>query len=1055
MNVSNYCYRRLGLARILTQRVLGYAHHLMVNFFSHPGPTWTNTLDSLFSKMNSKQLIICLLLFFRIAIFLFSTLFIFQTTTTISASYVGNETDFQALLSFKSTITQDPYGVLTSWNDSFHFCDWGGVSCGKRHRRVTALRLQSQGLEGSLSPHVGNLSFLRELSLLNNSFQGTIPHELSRLSRLRRLLLQSNKLNGSIPTNLSSCSELRVLDLAYNELVGSIHKEISFLSKLTFVAVHNNKLTGGIPPSLGNITSLEIFSAKENPFGGSIPDTIGRWKSLKEFHTGGCNLNGTIPHSIYNLSLLTNVSLSENELTGSLPIEIGVMLPNLEFLQLKNNQLSGLLPPSLSNCSNLGLLELGSNNFSGKLTIDFAKLSDIYYIQLRDNNLHGDGETDDMKLIDSLKNCSRLKVLELDNCGFQGTLPSSIGNLSNQLSFLSLGENQLYGKVPSSIGSLVGLSNLFLTPNQFEGKIPTTIGKLQNLEVLSLFDAQFSGPIPHTLGNLSLLSSVYLDYNRLEGHIPSSLGNCNNLLELFVTNNKLNGEIPKQLFQLSSLSEALDLSQNQLYGSLPKEVGDLKMLTGMDFSHNNLSGEIPSTIGGCISLTSLSLKGNLFTGMIPQSLSSLKGLAQLDLSHNNLSGKIPPFLEHFQLEHMNLSFNDFEGEVPVRGVFANASAFSVLGNSRLCGGVVELGLPKCKGTKKHKKRFPTFLIVILIASTLFTILCIVYAFCKKKSIGQLSQSSRSEPFLKLSYNQLLKATDGFSEANLIGKGGFSSVYRGIIDNDADSYVAVKVIHLQNRGAQKSFLRECEAWCNIRHRNLLKIITVCSSVDFQGNDFKALVYEFMPKGSLHDWLHSKANTTRLNLLQRINVLMDVACALDYLHNRCQTAIVHGDLKPSNILLDDDMVAHVGDFGLARFLGTEANQSSSTSIKGTIGYAPPEYGLGSEMTSSGDVYSYGILLLEVMTGKNPTDEIFNEGLSLHKFAYMAFPDHVIDVIDGDAIVLQSSEENARKMEECLTAIVKIGVSCSVDSPTQRMNIENVVHELQHILDALHKI
>nr|GFA37186.1 protein kinase-like domain-containing protein [Tanacetum cinerariifolium] len=166
-------------------------------------------------------------------------------------------------------------------------------------------------------------------------------------------------------------------------------------------------------------------------------------------------------------------------------------------------------------------------------------------------------------------------------------------------------------------------------------------------------------------------------------------------------------------------------------------------------------------------------------------------------------------------------------------------------------------------------------------------------------------------------------------------------------------------------------------------------------------------------------------------------------------------VHGDLKPSNILLDDDMVAHVGDFGLARLLGTDLNQNSSTGVRGTIGYAPPEYGIGNQMTSSGDVYSFGLLLLEVMTGKKPTDSMFNGGLSLHKFAYMALPDHVIDVIDDYAIVLQSMEANAKKVEECLIATIKIGVSCSLDSPPQRMKIEIVDIELQRILDVLQNI
>ncbi|GJY90562.1 leucine-rich repeat protein, partial [Tanacetum coccineum] len=300
--------------------------------------------------------------------------------------------------------------------------------------------------------------------------------------------------------------------------------------------------------------------------------------------------------------------------------------------------------------------------------------------------------------------------------------------------------------------------------------------------------------------------------------------------------------------------------------------------------------------------------------------------------------------------------------------------------------------------------------------------------------------------------ELLKATRGFSTANLIGEGGFSSVYKGILVSDDVRFVAIKVLHLHNRGAQKSFLAECEAWRNIRHRNLLKIVTSCSSVDFQGNDFKAIVYELMPNGSVHDWLHSSANTSKVNLLQRINILRDVATALEYLHIRCETTIVHGDLKPSNILLDYDMVAYVGDFGLARLLGTDLNQNSSTGVKGTIGYVPPECGIGHDMTSSGDIYSFGILLLELMTGKKPTDDMFNEGLSIHKFASMALPDHVIDIIDDYAIVLQSSEANAKKVEECLVATIKIGVLCSVDSPPQRMKTEIVVIELQRILDVL---
>nr|XP_043621840.1 probable LRR receptor-like serine/threonine-protein kinase At3g47570 [Erigeron canadensis] len=988
------------------------------------------------------------------SIILYTSIIILTTFLTTTGSYDGTERDHMALLYFKSLIINDPYGTLTSWNSSSEFCNWSGVSCGKKHKRVIMIQLVSKALQGSLSPHIGNLSFLQVLSLSNNSLQGTIPSELGFLSRLRIFDLSRNKFNGVIPRNLSSCHNLEELRISYNKLVGSIPIDISFLSKLTILTLGDNNLTGGIPPFLGNLTLLETFSLTRNPLGGIIPDTLGRLKSSKLFTAGGCNLHGTIPHSIYNLSLLTDFSLSSNHLTGSLPPVIGLMLPNLQYLQLSGNQLSGFLPPSISNCSKLNLLQLNENNFNGKLTIDFSNLQDITKIFLMNNNFNGGGEAGEMKFIDSLGNCSKLEVLNLGKCNIQGVVPASIGNLSHQLSYLDLRGNQLYGNLPSSIGNLVGLTYLALDNNtQLTGKIPFTIGMLQNLQEAYLSQNQLSGPIPYSIGNLSMLTLLSLGSNKLEGDIPPTMGNCHQLEQLYLRDNKLSGKIPIQIFQLTSLF-MLYLSYNSLSGTLPTKVEDLKSLNQLDLSYNQLSGDIPSSLGGCTSLIILYINDNLFEGMLPQSLSSLKGLVELDLSHNGLSGQIPSFLEQFSLEYLNLSLNNFHGQVPVKGVFANASAFFILGNNRLCGGLVELRLPKCKMAKKRNKRFKLIVIVILVSCTVFFVLCFVYAWHKKKKNVQPSQSSTNERFLKVSYDQLFKATNGFSEENLIGHGGSSSIYKGTLDHD-EKVVAIKVLHLRIRGAHKSFIAECEAGRSIRHRNMLKIITSCSSIDFQGNDFKALVYEFMPNGSLHDWLHLKTNASRLDLFQRINILIDIAYALDYLHNQCLPTIVHGDMKPSNILLDNDMVAHIGDFGLAKFLEINSNQINSTGVKGTIGYAPPEYGLGSKMTSSGDVYSFGIIILEVMSGKKPTDDIFNENLSLHKFAYMALLDQVINVIDGDVVHMQSIKVNEQKMKECLASIITIGVSCSVDSPSQRMNIKNVVHELLHVRDALQNL
>ncbi|KAJ4844101.1 hypothetical protein Tsubulata_006490 [Turnera subulata] len=872
--------------------------------------------------------------------------FVFSSVS-YAITTIGNETDRLSLLEFKTHITKDPFGVLDSWDQTVHFCQWHGVICARRHQRVTALHLSSSKLEGFLSPHIGNLSFLRSLWLQNNSFSRQIPPQVSHLQRLQVLKLHNNSFTGSIPANLSACSDLKTIYLSNNKLVDKIPEELGSIPNLQHLQIAGNRLTGSIPPSLGNLSSLVELWTSFNNLGGSIPESLTQLTNLQLFALEYNNLSGIIPPLLYNISSIQEFWVNGNRLHGTLPRDLGTSLPLLKVFNIGFNHFTGNLPVSLSNASNLVIFGGSKNEFTGKIP-NLEKLHALEWLSIYSNRLGG--SEDDLSFVSSLSNATHLSVLIIETNNFEGMLPESIANLSTTTELLSLGSNQISGTIPAGIHNLKNLESFYLFDNNLIGAIPSEIGMLKNLVEFELDGNDFSGNIPESIGNLSSLVYLSLAGNNFQGHIPSTIGNCQNLLGLNLSDNNFTGTIPVEIFGITSLSVSLELSSNSLRGSLPKEVRNLINLGVLILGQNMLSGKIPSDLGSCVRLEILRLDGNFLQGSIPPSFSFLRGIQELDLSNNNLTGSIPLFLGELQvLEYLNISHNDFDGEVPSKGVFSNSSAAFLMGNDMLCGGISEFHLPKCivKQSHKKKKSNPVVVIVATVSGLLGASLvfyCLYLVSGKKKREEHVENPLGN---LQLSYQSLLRATDGFSATNLIGMGSFGSVYRGIIGEAERTTIAVKVLNLVHPSASKSFLAECEALRNIRHRNLVKTLTVCSSIDFQGKDFKAIVYEFMANGSLDEWLHHSSSHAEdevpknLSFIQRLNIAVDVACALDYLHHQCEIPLVHCDIKPSNILLNEYMTAHVADFGLARILleTNPASQTSSTRIKGTIGYASP--------------------------------------------------------------------------------------------------------------------
>lgn len=884
-----------------------------------------------------------------------------------SISLPTSHRDFFALLSLKSHIS-DPTWALSSWdaasNDTINpvpdFCKWTGVSCGDRRHPgyVTAIALHGYGLGGTMAQDIGNLTYLRFIDLSSNNLTGDIPSSLGNCRKLRTVNLGANHFSGSIPAPLSHLWKLEIFNVSHNTLTGEIPTTLFNATMLTVLSIEENSFQGQIPGWLSNLTSLTDLYLANNNFSGNIPTDLCKLTNLKTFDVTNNKLDGPFPPSLFNISSITAIKLGFNQLAGSLPLDIGSKLPELiELSTYYNYHFEGPIPASLSNASELQFLVLCGNRHHGLIPWDIGIHGKLKSFSVGYNELQIT-KPRDWEFLTSLTNCSNLERIDLEHNNIVGAMPVSIANLSRELQWVTIGTNQITGTI-SWVGMFQKLTKLTLEDNLFTGTLPTDIGQLSSLQLLGLSRNGFEGRIPQSLGNITVLSYLYLHHNLLNNSIPASLGKFSNIESMDLSCNLLTGEIPQEILSIPSLTKVLNLSTNVLSGAIPTQIGHLNNLGTMDLSMNKLDGEIPESIGGCVQLRFLYLQGNLLQGQIPKGLNSLGVLEKLDLSSNNLTGPIPEFLDSIRsLSYLNLSFNNLSGPVPDTGVFSNSTVLSVTGNTMLCGGPPFSQLPSCPSIRSHKASVHRLHIFIFGAVGIFIFcVCSATAYCIiKRRITPTFVGRENlffiEEYERISYAELLAATGSFSPANFIGSGSSGKVYIGKLTFGKKlATVAIKVLDLGQQGASRSFLAECNALKRIRHRKLVKVITVCSGLDRNGDEFKALVLEYICNGSLDEWLHPDKMTnsiTRkcLSLMKRLHIALDVAEALGYLHDRIDPRIVHCDIKPSNILLDDDLVGHVTDFGLAKIMSSEAGnknhpgtEGSSFAVKGTIGYVPP--------------------------------------------------------------------------------------------------------------------
>ncbi|XP_057839163.2 MDIS1-interacting receptor like kinase 1 [Cryptomeria japonica] len=956
--------------------------------------------------------------------------------------------DGKVLLRLRSNL-DDPLGHLHDWRPDVleRYCSWSGVSCND---------------EGRVS----------ELDLSRMNLTGNVPEDIQMLRRLKSLKLASNGFTGPLPGSIANLTELIVLDISRNFFNGSFPSGLSKAKALVNISAYSNNFTGSLPEDIGMLSELVHLDFRGSFFDGTIPSSYGSLPKLKFLGLSGNNIGGYIPPELGKLSMLENLILAYNKFEGGIPAELG-NLSRLEYLDLAFSNISGIIPPELGKLRKLHTLFFFKNRLSGTIPREIGNMSSLKSLDLSDNFLSGSLPYEIGKL-------KGLTLLSLMLNSFSGRIPESMCELP-ELETLEIWNNSFTGILPQELGRNSSLQWLDVSSNSFTGTLPPHLCGGGNLVRLIMFNNGFSGPIPKSLANCPSLWRVRMHNNQLSGAIPAGFGLLPNLTRLELARNRLNGSIPPDLSQASKLSfvdlsyneiqdglssdmwkqmtilQSFYASNNKLVGRIPTDFGECPSLSVLDLSKNYLSGTIPSSLKMCNRLLRLDLRQNELSGLIPPELASLPVLAMLDLSENSLSGMISPaFGNSTALEIFNVSHNDLSGPLPREGIFKSLNPDALAGNPGLCGGVLPnpcFITDNMSGQSPNvPKKGPTSLVLIvgiIFAVSLAILLVGVHLFYRKFQDGVLCRNIRFKDNIYLSdewpwrltaFQRLsFTSTDILAcikESNIIGIGGTGTVYKA--EMPSGEIVAVKKLWRSHEHAKDykdpSFHAEADVLGTLRHRNIVRLLAYCYN-----NVNPMLIYEYMPNGSLAEALHGKEasqNNMLADWVTRYNIAVGIAQGLCYLHHDCFPLVVHRDVKSNNILLDSNLNARLADFGVAKLV--ENNEPMST-VTGSYGYIAPEYAYTLKVDEKSDIYSFGVVLMELLTGKRPIEPLeFGEGMNIVEWVRSKH-----GVKDGMEQALDPNVAgSSNSVKEEMILVLRIALLCTSSIPRDRPSMRDVV-------------
>ncbi|KAM3329232.1 hypothetical protein ACQJBY_026351 [Aegilops geniculata] len=797
------------------------------------------------------------------------------------------------------------------------------------------------------------------------------------------------------------------LDLSFNALAGAVPAALGALARLELLDLSMNRLSGPIPAALGRAVGLKFLNLSNNALSGAIPDDLRGLKGLQEVQISGNNLTGAIPGWLAGLPGLRVLSAYENALSGPIPPGLGLS-SKLQVLNLHSNGLEGSIPSSLFDLGNLQVLILTVNRLNGTIPDSIGRCLDLSNVRIGNNRLSG-------AIPASIGDATSLTYFEADSNQLSGSIPAQFARCAN-LTLLNLAYNRLVGEVPDTLGELRNLQELIISGNGLGGEFPRSILRCRNLSKLDLSYNAFRGGLPDAICNGSRMQFLVLDHNEFSGSIPHGIDGCSRLLELQLANNNLSGVIPAEMGKIKSLQIALNLSFNHLSGPLPRELGRLDKLVALDLSSNEISGEIPGDMRGMLSLI------------------------VVNLSNNRLRGAIPAF-----------------------GPFQKSAGASFSGNAKLCGDPLDVDCGPIYGSNygsDHRKI--SYRVALAVAGScvlIFSVVSLVVtlfmwrerqekeADAKKAEAGEAvvveaRHVMASSVFIEslqqaIDFQTCVQAT--FKDASAVRSGTFSTTYKAVMPSGM--VVCVKKLKSVDRAVvhhQAKMIRELERLAHVNHPNLVRPIGYVIYEDV------ALLLQYdLPNGTLFQLLHNADNcdgeSQKPDWPKLLSIAIGVAEGLAFLH---QIATIHLDISSGNVFLDSHYNALLGEVEISKLLDPSKGTASISAVAGTFGYIPPEYAYSMQVTVPGNVYSFGVLLLEILTSKMPVDEEFGEGVDLVKWVHSApergeTPEQIMDP-------RLSTVSFAWRRQ--MLAVLKVAMLCTERAPAKRPKMKKAVEMLQ---------